>query len=264
MSDVDTNLDGNDMNLTQENDGGKASRKVMGMIDYVNFAGQMTSIGPFRNQDDTERKLIRIFKCYTKVGGQAKAKRQKTRWGIKDTYQEFFTSKIVDYAKSLNGSRETKAKNIEAFVATLPDPLKLINPAWRIKSFDPHLHTPVEVLHVVLLGFIKHFWRDAMKRVNDSSKTLLITRLSSVNISGLGCSKISSKTLVQYSGSLTGRDFCIIVQVAPFVLYDLVPLECFKAWLALSILVPLIWQPEITNLDRHIVSSKLKVDFRCY
>ena len=111
----------------------------------------------------------------------------------------------------------------------------------------------MEILHVVLLGFLKYFWRDAVARLSDTQKTLLKTRLSSVDVSGLGFPPLSGETLVTYAGSLTGRDFRAISQVAPFVLYDLVPDRCYDAWVALSSLVPLIWQPEIDDLEAHLV-----------
>lgn len=115
---------------------------------------------------------------------------------------------------------------------------------------DPHQDTPVEVLHVVLLGFIKYFWRDLItNQIKADQKPLLIQRLNSYDVSGLGISKIGGETLVNYSGSLTGRDFRTISQVTPFVIYDLVPPDVFEAWLSLSKLVPLIYQPTIENID---------------
>ncbi|KAJ7886502.1 hypothetical protein B0H13DRAFT_1889219 [Mycena leptocephala] len=52
-----------------------------------------------------------------------------------------------------------------------------------MSGLDPHQNIPVEILHVVLLSI----------------------------------SPLVGKTLVQYSSSLTGRDFSAIAQVAPFV-----------------------------------------------
>lgn len=92
----------------------------------------------------------------------------------------------------------------------------------RPLGLDPHFDTPVEILHVILLGFVKYFWRDAIVRQNAEQKALLVTQLGSLDVTGLGCSKLVGQTLVQYAGSLTGRDFHAIAQVAPFVLYDLV------------------------------------------
>ena len=68
---------------------------------------------------------------------------------------------------------------------------------------------------------------------NDVKKNLLATQLSSFDVSGLGISPLAGQTLVQYSSSLTGRNFWAIVQAAPFVVYDLVSTDCFETWVAL-------------------------------
>lgn len=128
-------------------------------------------------------------------------------------------------------------------------------------GLDAHADTPVEILHVVLLGFIKYFWRDAIKnQLNDNpnKKLKLATRLSSLDVSGLGITPLAGKTLVQYAGSLVGRDFRVIAQVAPFVLYDMTKDPgCYETWVALSKLVPLIWQPEIEDIDQYTVRIPL-------
>jgi hypothetical protein len=108
---------------------------------------------------------------------------------------------------------------------------------------------------------VKYFWRDAIRnqlKDNDAKKATLATRLSSLDVSGLGISKLRGRTLVKYCGSLVGRDFRAIAQVAPFVLYDLVSPECFNVWKSLSRLVPLIWQPEIKDLHTYLVCSFLQ------
>ena len=72
---------------------------------------------------------------------------------------------------------------------------------------------------------------------------------------GLGISPLAGETLVNYAGSLTGRDFRAIAQVTPFIIYDLVPSDVFDAWVALSTLVPLLWQPIIENIKTYSVST---------
>lgn len=125
-------------------------------------------------------------------------------------------------------------------------------------DIDPHRDTPVEILHVVLLGFVKYFWRDAVSRLTDDQKAILRYRLNSVDLSGLdpSVSALRGQTLVQYSGSLVGRDFKILQQVAIFVLYDLLDSDIIEAWAALANLGPLIWQPEIHSLDTYMVSTR--------
>lgn len=124
-------------------------------------------------------------------------------------------------------------------------------------GLNAHQDTPVEILHVILLGFVKYFWRDVIKtqlKDNQAKKDELAIRLSSLNVSGLGINRLPGKTLVQYAGSLVGRDFRAIAQVAPFALDGMVSEECLDAWRALSALIPSVWQPVIHDLDTYIVS----------
>ncbi|KAJ7688778.1 hypothetical protein B0H14DRAFT_2420963, partial [Mycena olivaceomarginata] len=137
----------------------------------------------------------------------------------------------------------------------------ITSPVWRIKDIDPHQDTPVEILHVILLGFVKYFWRDAIARMQKSDKEVLIARLSSFNVSGLGISALAGHTLVNYSGSLTGRDFRAIVQAAPFVLHGLLPEKNIRAWTALSAVVTLVWQPSIKDLDKYINDLEHAIDY---
>ncbi len=123
-------------------------------------------------------------------------------------------------------------------------------------GLNPHSDTPVEVLHTVLLGFVKYFWRDVIQNQlgrNVAQKETLKTRLNSFDVAGLQIPPLAGHLLVQYAGSLTGRDFRAIAQAAPFVLYDLVPPACFNSWVSLSNLIPLIWQPVIPDIDDYIV-----------
>ena len=78
-------------------------------------------------------------------------------------------------------------------------------------------------------------------------------------MTGLGCPKLSGPTLVNNAGSLTGRDFRVIAQAAPFVLYGIVSSECYGAWVALSNLIPLIWQPQIPDIDKYIVGDYFRL-----
>lgn len=132
------------------------------------------------------------------------------------------------------------------FDATISDSLST--------DLNPHADTPVEILHVILLGFVKYFWRDAVARIPVEQRPILMARLSSLETAGLNIPPLAGYTLVKYAGSLTGRDFRAIAQTAPFVLHNLgLPDEHLLAWTALSSLVSLVWQPEIHNVDTYLV-----------
>ncbi|KAJ6607457.1 hypothetical protein B0H10DRAFT_1818102, partial [Mycena sp. CBHHK59/15] len=125
---------------------------------------------------------------------------------------------------------------------------------------DPHQDTPVEILHIGLLAFVKYFWRDAVARIKNSDTDILIARFSSFNVSGLGISALSGPTLVTYSDSLAGRDFRAIVQAAPFDLQRLLPEANLRAWAALRAVVTLVWQPHINDLNKYIVNLEKAID----
>lgn len=122
---------------------------------------------------------------------------------------------------------------------------------------DPNSDTPVEILHVILLGFVKYFWRDAVSRQSSVNKQLLKTRLASLDVRGLGLTRLRAHTLVQYAGSLNGGDFRIILQVAPAVLHGLIPDTHYEGWLALCRLAPIVFQPAIHQLDSYLVRQSL-------
>lgn len=102
---------------------------------------------------------------------------------------------------------------------------------------------------------MKYIWRDAMERLRDSEKAIVAERLSSFDVRGLGLSPLPGQTMVNLSGSLVGRDFRSLVQAAPFVLYgfDSLGEDILEAWISLSLLVPLVWQPEIKNSNECLV-----------
>ena len=61
-------------------------------------------------------------------------------------------------------------------------------------DFDPNQDSPVEILHVVLLGVVKYWWRDAVSRQTAERREELRVHLKSVDVTGLGCSKLRGKT----------------------------------------------------------------------
>ncbi|KIK29909.1 hypothetical protein PISMIDRAFT_6633 [Pisolithus microcarpus 441] len=228
---------------------GHCSETMQDLVDRArHFLGANTPC----TRQDTITKLRSMFYEVTSGKGKTQYTKMKMDTGIKDTYMDVFVEHILKRVKGIRAGTERFTDAVSAITQGCPVD-QFMSPVWRIKGLDPHQDTPVEVLHVILLGFVKYFWRNAISRLNDTQKAELQVWLSSFNVSGLGIPLLAGQTLVQYAGSLTGRDFCAISQAAPFILYDLVPLECFEAFLALSSLVPIVWQPCIANIDKHLI-----------
>ncbi|KAF8197056.1 hypothetical protein BJ912DRAFT_923160 [Pholiota molesta] len=179
-----------------------------------------------RTRAETLSILNGYFREASKIGAKSRLKASRTNTGIKDTVQEFFFDKLFDSYKAKQGPI-AKQEALDRAIRDLPS--DITSPVWRLKGLDPHQDTPVELLHVVLLGF--------------DPRTF----------------PFGGETLVNYANSLTGRDFRAISQVAPFVIFDMVSPEVFDAWLSLSKLVPLLYQPVIEDINEFTMTLEVEI-----
>ncbi|KAL0570902.1 hypothetical protein V5O48_011057 [Marasmius crinis-equi] len=216
--------------------------------------------GAPRTAEKTKADLERHFQAAKTLGEASKLTNIRRESGCKDTYQMYFVDKLMDSYKNRVGE-DARQSALDAAIEALP--ARTTSGIWRIKGLDPHADTPVEILHVVLLGFVKYLWRDVIKnqiKEKSDKKAVLSARLSSVWVEGLGLDALLSENIVNYYGSLTGGDFRKVAQVAPFILHDLVSPECYGTWVSLSKLIPLIWQPEILDLDRYLATLTNEIE----
>ncbi|KAJ7719255.1 hypothetical protein B0H14DRAFT_3098620 [Mycena olivaceomarginata] len=181
-----------------------------------------------------------------------------TDTGSKDKFFQHFLDKLQVAASKLrdeqkergpSGTGVSKAEEVKNLLhklrAEMPD--NIFNP-----TSIAHHDTPVEILHVVLLGVVKYWWRD-------TGKEELRARLSSVDVSGLNTPPIRGNTYVQYAGSLVGRDFRVILQVALVVLHGLIPQAHYDGWVSLCRLTPLMFQPAIDHLPTYLETLEAAV-----
>ncbi|CAH7673442.1 hypothetical protein PPACK8108_LOCUS8306 [Phakopsora pachyrhizi] len=131
---------------------------------------------------------------------------------------------------------------------------KLFNPFYELKGFDGHKDTPVEVLHVILLGIVKYLYRDLICGLTVDKKEELVARFQSFDISNLNIPSIKAKYLVQHYSSLVGKDFKIIIQAAPFVFFTIIEESRQKIWISLCHLCSLIFQTHISCLENYVAN----------
>ncbi|KAI0750146.1 hypothetical protein C8Q80DRAFT_1100350, partial [Daedaleopsis nitida] len=230
----------------------KAPETMNAMVDRLQ---RFMSIGTLRSRFSSLPVLRSQFLDAQRIGGQASVLRSRTDTGVKDVYQGHFLSRLFALTTKRGRTVPDKLADVAEYMKKIPCVAEAaVSPVWCIHDFDPHSDTPVEILHVILLGFVKYLWRDSVSHLKDVEKNTVIARLSSLDVTGLGLPPLSGKTLVTYAGSLVGRDFRAIAQSAPFILHSLdsIPDELMKVWTSLSHLVPLVWQPEIMNMTEHV------------
>ncbi|KAI8456176.1 hypothetical protein BY996DRAFT_6430855 [Phakopsora pachyrhizi] len=128
---------------------------------------------------------------------------------------------------------------------------KLFNPFFELKGFDGHKDTPVEVLHVVLLGILKYLYHDLIGGLSANKKEELIARLQSFDTNNLNIQPIKAKYLIQHYSSLVGKDLKVLIQAAPFVFFPLIEGSKCKIWTSLCHPCSFIFQTHIRDIKKH-------------
>lgn len=126
-----------------------------------------------------------------------------------------------------------------------------------------HLDTPLDLLHLFFLGFAKYFWGISLPaRKGDSNLTLkekeileaAETFFASLDQSGCNNSRpVLPSYIILFRGSLVGRHFETILQLAIFFLGPIVDEALRKIWVALGRLAAVAFSPKIDNMDEFTV-----------
>ncbi|KAH9821264.1 hypothetical protein DFH28DRAFT_1079308 [Melampsora americana] len=121
--------------------------------------------------------------------------------------------------------------------------------------FNGHLDTPVEMLHVILLGVTKYLLRNQMNRCSPTEKNRISAQWRSFNCSGLNIPPIQPKTMIIHFLSLNGKEFRTVIQAAPFIFFECnLSSEERDVWTSLAHLGPYLFQTEISDMQSYLKS----------
>ncbi|KAJ7033584.1 hypothetical protein C8F04DRAFT_1395981 [Mycena alexandri] len=221
----------------------------------------MFEAGLPRTAADTLRELQKQVElaCY---GVEAAIKARQTDSGVKDAYTSYWIKDLIRRAQELKKGDPTLAS--AEIVKELMDWVKanestIYNPFLGMKGFDVSKDTPIEILHTILLGIVKYAWHPTHTGWNLPKKTTYTLRLEATNTVGLSIPPIRASYIMQFANSLIGRQFKQVAQTCVFHMYDLTDGLQFAAWKAMGELLPLLWYPEINNLDQYLVDVETAV-----
>ncbi|KAJ7351425.1 hypothetical protein DFH08DRAFT_806147 [Mycena albidolilacea] len=162
------------------------------------------------------------------TGVSKPVKASQTDTGVKDTYTQFWIDGLItrfQQMKKDKPDRSIEEIQEELIQWTVDNRDKLYSPFLTMKGFDPAVDTPIEILHTILLGIIKYIWHITHSLWSTEAKQTYATRLQSTNTDGLSIHAIRSTYIMQYTGSLIGRQFKTIAQTNIFHLRGLEDLK---------------------------------------
>ncbi|KAJ6610918.1 hypothetical protein B0H10DRAFT_2165978 [Mycena sp. CBHHK59/15] len=196
-------------------------------------------------------------------GGVSKRVQElQTQTGVKDVYTQYWIELILVRAAEMrrqNPDASEAAIESELIQWTRDNEEKFYSPFLTLKGFDPAADTPVELLHMILLGAVKYVWHISHTPWSAEKKKTYSIRLQATETDGLSIHAIRANYIMQYAGSLIGRQFKTIIQTAVFHLHDLVTEDQFTAWKAVGELSALLWVPEIRDLTQYRNDLKIAV-----
>ncbi|KAJ6556089.1 hypothetical protein B0H19DRAFT_1210733 [Mycena capillaripes] len=213
----------------------------------------------------TKERILEELEKQVKLACSGVAKHvtdSQTETGVKDIYTQFWIDQLIARSREMrkdHPDRSMQDVQEELIQLTVDNRDKIYSPFLTMKGFDPARDTPIEILHTILLGVIKYIWHITHTAWSPEEKQTYAIRLQATNTDGLSIHAIRSAYIMQYAGSLIGRQFKTIAQANIFHIRGLVNDLKFMAWKAAGELAALLWVPEIRNLVEYQRDLKVAV-----
>ncbi|KAI9310221.1 hypothetical protein DFJ73DRAFT_611105, partial [Zopfochytrium polystomum] len=138
------------------------------------------------------------------------------------------------------------------------------NPLFGLVGEDPFFDgapdCPTEILHCVQLGIIKYALRATVQSLSKPNRDILKSGIEGIDRTGLEKPPNGHALVVQYVGSLIGKDFKLFAQLAPFALVNIVDNKCLQLWKSIAEMTAILFVDEIDDLDCYIAELDASMD----
>ncbi|KAH9820031.1 hypothetical protein DFH28DRAFT_885450, partial [Melampsora americana] len=227
-------------------------------------ANWMPASLPFRNWDRTREHTKKLWELRRNPKSIKHFDDLSKQYGTRDSINLPFAKEVQQIYRSNKHkpkSKQMSQLDIIRHCENLEDKFgdHIFNPFLRLAAFDGHLDTPVKTLHVVLLGVTKYLYRDVVSRLLPHELENLLGRWQGFEIDGLNVPPIQPRNMVHHANSLLGKDFRIVLQAAPFVFFDCLPVEYRHCWIHLVHLASLVFQTRIFDMGVYLADLKIVV-----
>ncbi|KAJ7228353.1 hypothetical protein GGX14DRAFT_530186 [Mycena pura] len=196
---------------------------------------------------------------------------RKCKWGGPKIDQLSLATKgsaaAVEKHQKETGTKDKLAQYwIECFLArvlilkTENPPGDKMNLLLDIAGLDPVRDTPVEILHTILLGFIKYIWHHLnTHQWSDTQRHLLAICLQSTDLSGMNVPPMCGAYMMQYRNNLIGKHFKTIMQTLTFHVHKVCIWEQFQLIKAAADLGACVWVTVINSMDAYILELEIAI-----
>ncbi|PLW22365.1 hypothetical protein PCASD_15908 [Puccinia coronata f. sp. avenae] len=204
-----------------------------------------------RTMEETSKNSKALWAYVKETMKLDKLNKKSLEFGVRDQINQKFAKQLFDYKAERVAIIKSGEELPEDMTNEIPqklvdmeknNPEKLFNPFLKLRGFDMVKDTPVDVLHVFLLGVVKYLFQDFMDGLNQKSKEKLLALWYSFNTNSLNIPSIRPTSMVQLLSSLIGKDFRIILQAAPFICFQFMTPSDIKIWSSLCHLGSLVFQ----------------------
>ncbi|KAH9809499.1 hypothetical protein DFH28DRAFT_1133401 [Melampsora americana] len=219
---------------------------------------------PLRNWERTKDQTKRLWQLTRNPKSIKQFDDLSKSYGTRDSLNLPFAKEIQQLYRSNKNKRQedqTSQNEIIRHCESLDQRFgdRLFNPFLRLIGFDGHADTPVESLHVILLGVTKYMYRDMISKLTPTELVTIQGRWESFQISGLNVPPIQSRNMVHYANSLLGKDFRVVLQAAPFVFFEFLSDGYRHCWISLAHLSSYIFQTRIFDKQKYLSDLKIVV-----
>ncbi|KAK4702587.1 hypothetical protein P7C70_g3636, partial [Phenoliferia sp. Uapishka_3] len=240
--------------------------------------------GPPRDLQETKETLEAFRRDVANGASKSRVQDAEKRTGTSDLFTSHYLSKLWELKEQLT-AKGVPAEHIAARLVAAESSPEFqsngfrMNPLLDLKGtnreardvvgaqltplyagYDFHRDTPVEILHTILLGFVKYLWRDLVNRSTEEQKQLLRIRLRAFDTTGCDFSTLDGDMLVRFANSLVGKDFRAVLQSILFTVTGSIPQAELDLWRSLAVLGQLVWRKEIEDIEAYLLELQIAID----
>ncbi|OAV96501.1 hypothetical protein PTTG_00959 [Puccinia triticina 1-1 BBBD Race 1] len=248
-----TPIPGNSLHPCRSCDLSAKSVKAKATIEYVASFCMLSLSGEWENCYD-------IWNISQKPQSKTAVGYLHTQLGVKDTLNKAIIDRKYGIIAKKEDATLEELKFLEDHKSLDAERQKAIfNAFFEIDGFDGCLDTPVEVLHVFLLGVVKYLVRAFMKALAPAHIPEVMARYQSFNTKALNIPSLQPRYLTRHYGNFIGKDFKVVLQTAPFVLFEYMTDHERLLWSSLCQLAPLIFETRIKDMETYLSELTLRI-----